>query len=181
MYDRGVGWHFNLSQNKSLRTLETTAASITVENADPDFFTTVLSTITSPLPLDVIIDYDDTDLDRVLCWANPPLTCPTRGVRVLEGEMAKNVLRHEQRFKLFQEMYRVRAFRLVLCADVYNHSVEPGVQTLERLVRAEKEKGRLGYLHCEVSIISEKRTPKTYNCDDIVGRTVCWPIASSAL
>ena len=140
----------------------------------------MLSTITSPLPLDVIIDYDDFDVDRMRCWtANPALTCPLP--LELEDRIAKNVLRHQQRFKLFEEMYRVRRFRLVLCADVSNHAVEPAVETLESLVRVEKARGRLGYLHCEVLIISEKRTPQTYIGDDQVGRIGRWPISSSAL
>jgi hypothetical protein len=178
--DQGAGWHFNLSQNKSLRTLETTAASITAKDVYPDFLTAVLSTITSPLPLDVIIDYDDFDVDRMRRWAaNPTLTYPLPVE--LEDQMAKNVLRHEQRFKLFQEMYRVRRFRLVLCADVSNHSVEPAVQTLKNLVKAEKAMGRLGYLHCEVLIISEKRTLQTYVGDNQVGHTRLLLVSSSAL
>ena len=178
MDGRGAGWHFNLSHNKSLRTLETTAASITAEDAAPDFLTAVLSTVTSPLPLNVIIDYDDRDIDRMRCWtANPVLTLPL----TLEDGITKNVLRHEQRFKLFQEMYRVREFRLVLCADVSNHSVEPAVQTLESLVRVEKAKGRLAYLHFEVLIISEKRTPQTHISDEQVGHDRQWLVFSSAL
>jgi hypothetical protein len=180
--ERGAGWHFNLSQNKSLRTLETTAASITSENAAPDFLTAVLSTIASPLPLDVIIDYDDYDLDGFRYWAvylglaRWPLVPPQE-----LDEMARNNLRHEQRFKLYREMYLVRGFRLVLCADVSNQVVEPAVQTLESLVGVEKAGGRLDYLHCEVLIISEKRTPRIpYTRDRPVGYTGCWPVFYSA-
>ena len=176
---RGPGWHFDLSRNKSLRTLETTAASITAKHAAQNFLTTVLSTISSPLPLDVIIDYDDVDVDRVRYLTSPgTFTCPL----TLEDEITKNVLRHEQRFKLFREMYRVRGFRLVLCADVFNHSVGPAVQTLERLVRAEKEKGGLDYLRCEPLIISEKRTLQTHGINGKkIGWNQLWYTFSSAL
>ena len=178
MDEQGAGWHFDLSRNKSLRTLETTAASITAEGAAPDFFTTVLSTVTSPLPLDVVIDYDDLDVDRMLWMGSPraftrPLT--------LEDIITKNVLGHEQRFKLFQEMYRVREFRLVLCADVCNDSVGLAVQTLERLVKAEKEKEGLGYLRCEPLIICEKRTPQGHHDDDTIGSVQSYFVLSSAL
>ena len=141
---------------------------MTAEDATPDFLTTVLSTITSRLPLDVIIDYDDVDVDRVRYLTSPgTFTCPL----TLKDEITKNVLRYEQRFKLFREMYRVRGFRLVLCADVFNHSVGPAVQTLERLVRAEKEKGRLDYLRCKPLTISEKRTLQTHAVN---GKKIGW-------
>ena len=169
---------FDLSRNKSLRTLETTAASITAEGAAPNFLTVVLSTITSPLPLDAIIDYDDVDVDLVRASEGPRIfAC----LMTLKDAITENALGHEQRFKLFQGMYRVREFRLVLYADVPNHAVGPAVQTLERLVRAEKEKGRLGYLRREPLIISEKRTPHTGYDDDKICCERYSPVISSAL
>ena len=139
----------------------------------------MLSTITSPLPLDVIIDYDDVDVHRVQDLAAGPraFSHPL----ILEDVITKNVLGHEQRFKQFQEMYRVREFRLVLCADVSHHTVGLAVKTLKHLVRAEKEKGKLGYLSCEPLIITEKRTLPTHVNDNKIGRNRDWLVLSSAL
>ncbi|KAF9780999.1 hypothetical protein BJ322DRAFT_291114 [Thelephora terrestris] len=55
---------FDLSRNKSLRTLETTAQSITrAGGSAPEFLKTVLSSVASPGMLDVVITYHDCDLD----------------------------------------------------------------------------------------------------------------------
>lgn len=65
-------WHFGLSQNKSLQTLEITAESMVAVDAAPSFLSTALSTITSPLPPDIVIIYQDIDVDRmVYYWSKP--------------------------------------------------------------------------------------------------------------
>ena len=70
--------HFDLSRNRSLRTLETTAKSVNAASGSAsDFFRTVLSTTTSPAPLDVVVVYRETDLGgdwgccRFICGPSP--------------------------------------------------------------------------------------------------------------
>ena len=54
-----VRWAFDLSRNPSFRMLETTARSIaSAGDTTSDFFKTILSTVTSPLPLNLLINYD---------------------------------------------------------------------------------------------------------------------------
>jgi len=136
---------FDLSRNKTLRTLKTTAASITYPgDAASDFLKTVLSTITSPLPLDVVVNYLDEDVDFTV-WTR---VRPAGVESVNLDRAAENAIEHQDRFKVFSEMYKVRVFRLVLCAGV-----------LERIVETEGRKGGLDYLACEPLIISEIRSP----------------------
>jgi len=169
--------HFNLSRNKSLQTLETTAASITAAgDAASGFLKIVLSTITSPLPLNVVITYRDFDLG-----------CRVRSrVEVIHvdyvsaEESVTIALQHTERFKVFGEMYRVREFRLVLCADVQDYILKYAMRKLERIVEAEWKNGRLYHPLCKPLIISEIRSPGTRSGDDPVGRTGKY-ISASAL
>jgi len=177
--DQAVHWHFDLSQCKSLQTLETTAESMVAMGAAPNFLSTVLSTITSPLPLDLIIVYWETDVDRMIRnWSKPVV------VKDSCAEIkAANVLHHQHRFRMFHEMYRVRGFQLVLCIDVVDCAVEQSLQVLEGLVEVEKAKGGFDYLFCEPLIISEIRSPRTRFLDTPVGWTGRpeLPIIASAL
>jgi hypothetical protein len=86
---------------------------------------------------------------------------------------------YQWQFRAFREMYTVRDFRLVLCADVPNCVVERAIQILEDNVKAEKLKGGLGYLY-EPLIISERRTLRTRPTDYNVG-SMRWAIPASAL
>ena len=55
---------FNLSRNETLRTLETTAESVTAAgDAALGSLRTILSTVTSPMLLDLVIVYLDSDID----------------------------------------------------------------------------------------------------------------------
>jgi len=57
---------FDLSRIKTLRTLETTAESVaTAGDAVPGSLKTILSTVTSPMLLDLVIVYWDSDIDGV--------------------------------------------------------------------------------------------------------------------
>ena len=158
---------FNLSRNKSLRALETTAASITAAgDTASGFLETVLSTITSPPPLDVVITYQDTEFDFRTFTRKKP-------VRVDCAHLA--------RFKVFGEMHRVRGFRLVLCADVLDCMAEDAIRALEHIVEVERADGGLDYLLCEPLIISERRSPRTRPEDIPTGYVGGWPISASAL
>ena len=68
---------------------------------------------------------------------------------------------HQERFKVFREMYRVREFQLVLCADVPYCVTNRAMWALEDIVEAERKNGGLDYLACEPLIISERRVPHT--------------------
>lgn len=152
--------HFNISRNKSLRTLETTAQSITVagDNAS-NFLRTILSTITSPAPFDVVIVYRDVDLGGIPshCWRCEPDPVCFRHYGWYKGNIV-DAPRYKQHLIVFREMHKAwQDFRLVLCADVFDCMVEHGIQTLEDIVDA----GGLDYLFYKPLIICERRTPRT--------------------
>ena len=157
--DGPVSERFDLSRNKRLRTLETTALSIIrSRGAASGFFKAVLSTTVHSLPFDVVITYCDEDLglslrkDRLVRvgFMFGPGPVPRKG-----GDA------HSRRFKVFREMHEVRSFRLVLCADVFGCTLMHSVRALEQIVATEMESGGLDYLHCEPSIISEVRAPRS--------------------
>ena len=174
---------FNLSRSRSLRTLETTAESITTAgDAASISLTTALSTTTSPLSLDLVVVYRDLDIDGANPWYNLPF-CKSDPLRLPRSpdEMAADALCHQDRFKVFREMYETREFRLVLCADVSDPMIKYATEMLECLVNAEKAKGRLDYLLCEPLIIVEIRSPRTRPSDDRVGWAGRWSVLASAL
>ena len=141
-----MGWDFDLSRNSSLRTLETTAISITRAPGDvaSEFLKAVLlSTVTSPLPLDVVVNYYAWDAGYH--WNTTICVTPS--------ERAAELLAHRARFKVFSEMYTVREFRLVFCAEVRGHEAEEAMRALERIVEAERMDGGFDYLSCEPSVI----------------------------
>ena len=138
-----MGEHFDLSRNKSLRTLETTSESIAVAgDAASGFLKTVLTTVAPALPLDVGYSVSN---------------CP-KSILPYRWEGGDNAIHHAGQFKVFREMYMVREFRLILCADVHDWIVERAVRVLERIVDTEKKNWRLDYLPCEPLIISEVRS-----------------------
>jgi len=174
-----VRGNFDLSRNKSLRTIETTAVSITAAgNATPGFLKAVLSTITSPPPLDVVITYREFDVGGNLRYWDKPIRVQDLHP-VIQAPTARA---HPERFKVFSEMHRVREFRLVLCADVLDCAEEYAMRVLERIVETEMMNGGLDYLRYEPLIISEVRSPRTRLTDDCAGqRRGRWPIRASAL
>lgn len=145
--------HFDLSKNTSLRTLETDVRSISAKgDTASDFLKTVLSTITSPLPLDVVIIHGEFGVGY-------PIRNETRGpvfVDDLSAELRVNfVRRHAERFKVFREMHKVRKFRLVLRAEVLEWAKKHAVETLERTLEEEAKDGGLDYLGCPPLIVSQ--------------------------
>jgi len=156
-----------LSQNKSLRALEIPAASITVaDQPASDFLRTVLSSITSPVPLDVVIIYPFYLLggggNCGRCNSDPICFChPSK------EKTEKYVREYQQQLRVFHEMHSVRDFRLVLFADVSNYWVEHTIKRLERFVKAEKVKGGLGPLPYKPLIISERQMLRTRHSDHV--------------
>lgn len=171
--DEGVRWHFDLSQNKALRTLETTAEAMIYGDGNPRFLKTVLSTITSPFPLDVVVVYQHYDVGYHLCWW---WTTPGQ----ILDETVWSTFNHRRRFEEFREMYMVRGFHLVLCADILNGFTECTLQGLEHVVEMEKVKGGFDYLLSEPLIISEVRS-RTRLHDFRVGEWERGSILASAL
>jgi len=112
--------HFDLSRSRSLRTLETTAESIISADTASDFLKSVLSTIPPPVPLDIIILYRDRDLGaRIECKICKP-TKPVCFGHNFPWEWDFYAECYRRQLKVFQEMYSVRDFRLILCADAFD-------------------------------------------------------------
>ena len=151
---KGAHCYFDLSRNKSLRRLETTASSMVYVSATPaHFLRTVLSTVTSPLPLEIVVIYKDFDLGFVM--VRPQIARSTD-----KGEDG-NILHHQQRFKALREAHTAREFRLVLCAEVADGGTVRSIRSLEHIVKTEKAKGGLNYLRCEPLIVSQLCFPPT--------------------
>lgn len=168
--------HFDLSRNASLRTLETTARSITVAgDSASSFLKSVLSTIASPLPTDVVIVYREGELGFHIWRSERPITVE------YAPWLRSSIAHHPGRFKVLREMCGTREFRLVLCADVIDSVAKGALQTLKHLVDVERENGRLDCLSCEPLIITEVRAPRSRLRDDRTGYTKERPILSSAL
>ena len=154
--DRAVRSHLNLSRNKSLRTLEVSAASIAGagEAASP-FLKTVLSTIESPLPLEVVIIYREIDFGYDVLPRWEPL-------RVRYGGWCKGgpkpSLHSAELLEVLREMRQVRELRLVFCADVLECLERHALRKLERYVETESSRGGSDYLQEAPLIISEMRT-----------------------
>ena len=64
---------------------------------------------------------------------------------------------HRRLFEVFREMYTVREFRLVLCADVWDRLKEFTMERLKRAVAVEKAAKRLDYLPSEPLVICSPR------------------------
>ena len=130
---------FDLSRNKSLRTVEFPASAIDrVLDDSPrevtlNFFKRVLSSITSPAFFRVIILYWDSDFPGVKSrW---PYLC-----QMSEVEKAGQAARHHRRFELLREVNKVRDFQLVLSATVSGCAGEHRMRVLEEAVAEEKAK-----------------------------------------
>ena len=146
--------HFNLSRNKSLRTLETTGESI--HNAGctaSTFLKTVLSSVTSSASLDVVIIYQD----REICGPSNVISEPFCHDHSSQKVWDRQSMYYQQQLGVLRDMYNTRNFRLVLCADVPHFMVEHALEILRRVVEAGKVTRGFGHLH-EPLVISERRT-----------------------
>ena len=156
---------FDLSRNKSLRTLETTSESINMaDGRASEFFQAVLSSVTSPGPLDVIVIYWDLDLGGTRYC----LGCPLEGGVCFNHASPQTRDRNARRYLEQLEVFRV------LCTDVSDCMVEYAIEKLERIVKT-------GYLLYRPQIISERQTLRTRYTDHSVGWSGKWPMFASAL
>ena len=141
---------FNLLRNKSLRTLETTASSIDdARGTASDFLMTILSSVTSPVPVDVVIIYQD-------IYFEIPF------------------MLYQRRLEVSHKIHSTRGFRLVLCADVCDRVVERAIQWLEDFVKAGRMKGGLSRFPYKPLIISERRLLRTRKYSCFPGVSVDW-------
>ena len=134
---------FDLSQNRSLRTLQVTAWDINrvLNPGSPGtscLLKYALSTITSPSFSEVVIRFRWRDFCGVESWRNPDLP-PLR--EVSQGDREAEALRHHRRFEVIREVHKVRDFRLVLNAKVWDPAGEYSVRMLKEALAEEKAKG----------------------------------------
>jgi len=156
---------FDLSRNKSLRTLKIRSRSIVFRHgprapnpAILSFLRTVLSTITSLEFSEVIITYRDTDFCGVAQYPCPPNIYTD----TTPDQRAKEASWHRELFKVFRWMYRLRDFQLVLCAEVWDRFGEYAMGVLKQAVAAENAGGRLDYLPSEPLLVySPRASPET--------------------
>jgi hypothetical protein len=144
---------FDLSQNKSLRTLEIPASSInrtkTVGLRDTtSFLRHALSTITSSAFCKIIVLYEDHDFHNITWHSDQPL------LRELsQAEREEEASRHHMRFEVLREVHKVRGFQLALCASVPGPVGEYPVRMLEEAVAEEKAKRGFDTIFSEPSVM----------------------------
>jgi len=141
-----------------------------------DFLKPLLSSVTSSAPLDVIIIYRDIDLSIMphcpRCDSEPVRRCHSwRKPRDRDA-----CFQHQ--FRVFREMHSIRDFRLVLCADVFDCTVEDGIEILERIV---KVMGGLDHPGQKPLIVSERRTLRSRYTDQNAGWSRSRAISAAAL
>ena len=156
--------NINLSRNKSLRALEVEASSIV--EVKPDFLAHVASTITSPAFSEVTVIHRECDFHAVIHTGLFPYR--------LFRPMANTEREHEaslycRRFEVLREMRKVRDFRLVLCADVWDAVGYHAVQTLKRAVAAEEAKRGFDCLFPKPTVTYSPRRPGPEFLDDVKG------------
>jgi hypothetical protein len=139
------------------------------------FLKTVLSSVTSSAPLDVVIIY------RYFCGLQPEHDPEPICLRHSSQEIWDIGAGYYQRqLKMFRDMYKTREFRLVLCADVSDSMVGHDLEILGRLVEAGKVMGGLFHLY-EPLVIAERRVHLARCNDYTPGWRGNWCVPSSAL
>ena len=134
---------FDLSRNKSLRTIKVIAACIDKTLIDGSLDTTmllkqVLSTSTSPAYLDVVVVYRESDFGGI----NPRGYPDRPHLREMsEADTEEETLRYDRLFEVSREVHKVRDFQLVLCAQVWDPVGEYSVRMLKAAVVDERAKG----------------------------------------
>lgn len=139
---------FDLSRNKSLRTLEVRARYL----VGTRLLEYALSTITSPVFSEVIAVYRDLDFSGVDWeWSNQALRPQSPAQRAKEASL------HERQLKLFRAIRKVRDFQLVLCADVWDGVKGYTTLVLKRAVAGEKAKVGFDGIFPELLVVYSPR------------------------
>ena len=154
---------FDLSQIKSLRTLELRAHCIihreplTPDPAALNFLTVVLSTITSPTFSNVVVFYGDAEFGGVTTFMSPG----HGNYRfMMPDETAEEASWHCRLFEVFREMHAIRDLQLVLCADVWDPVGEYTMGVLKQAIAVEAAAKRLDYLHSEPLVVCSPRASR---------------------
>ena len=132
---------FDLSRNKSLRTLEVRARYL----SEMGPLAYALSTIASPVFSEVTIIYRDVVLSGFLSPA----------------EAAEELLSHHRRFEVFRAMRHVRDFQLVLCACVWDDVGEYSVRKLKQVLAEERAKMGCDHISPEPLVVRGPWEPRT--------------------
>ena len=131
---------YDLSRNRSLRTLEVPVSSFGHTSQADTFLKHVLSTITSPAFSQITVLYGDRDFRGAQSrWSDQPLF---RELSQTEREAEASL--HHERFEVLCKAREVRDFQLVLHARVWGYMGERLVRTLEEAVAEEEAKQGFG-------------------------------------
>ena len=131
---------FDLSWNKSLRTLEVRVRYL----HGMGFLKYTPSTITPPVFSKITVIYRDFDLP----WSR------------LQAKAAEDALSHRRRSEVFRAMRRVRDFQLVLCARVRDDVGGYSVQKLKQVVAEEKVKMGRDHISPEPLVVCGPSEPR---------------------
>ena len=124
---------FDLSKNRSLRSLEISANGISQHpDTAPSFLKDLMLTITSPVFSDVVIVLGD-------------------------GAINDTWFFQHGLFHIVRSMHEVKSFRLVFCLEVWEGVREHIARRLKRFIDAEAAEGGLDFLPCPPAIISNTR------------------------
>jgi len=173
---RSLADGIDLSQNKSLRTLEFRAwhfdeavYSVGLLELTANFLGNTLSTIRSPVFSKVIVFYRDFDFFGIdTPWSGLTLRQPRR------KEVEVEAKEHSIRFMTIRSIRYKRHFQLVLCADVWDGAGEFAVRSLEQAVAAEKERGGFDWVFPEPLVIYRPRGSRQNPIDYWTTTRVIW-------
>jgi len=131
---------FNLSRNKSLRTLQTVASSFhgVWGYAASSFLNHTLSTIRSPVFSHVAIIHEWSDFHGAVSWQHPewPPLC-----EISQAERAAEVSRYRGQLGIFRWVRSAQDFQLELCAFVWDPLRDHAMGILKEVVAEEKAVG----------------------------------------
>jgi len=96
---------------------------------------------------------------------------------VSQADKASEAFQHHTQLGVFREIRKVRDFRLVLCADVWNDVGEYPVRVLEGAVAVEKAEGGFNEEFPEPLVIYRPRMYQTNLSQDLYASTptLPWP------
>ena len=144
-------------------------------NISSGFLKTVLSSVASSTPLDVVIIYQH--FCGLQLELNPKPVCfHYTSQEMLDGDGWY----YRRQLEMFRDMYKTREFRLVLCVDTSDSMVEHGLEILGHLIEAGKVMGGLFHLY-EPLVIVERRVHLARRNDFCPGWRGKWYVPVSAL
>jgi len=161
---------FNLSQSKSLRTLEFRVRHLDSGLRNGSLYAAgsllyyVLSTISSPLFSKVVAVYQDYDFCGI---APPELNTPL--LWMTGEEVTREARQHAKRFGVFRSMHRERDFQLVLCVDVWEGTGDYALGLLEEAVAVEKKRVGFNRVSPEPLVVFRPRNSRQDPVEYMIG------------